>query len=238
MSAMISPPAPATEPRQWRAAFDLPRTLPRKLPRDLHLATLIGGALVVLSLLVAIVLAANAGVRNLVYPHPSIALTYITPSRLVHPGDEVHLSVRSAAGKELKYTWDFGDGASAAGTRATHAYAKYGYYTVTVTATDSIGQGATERAIVTVVPPSPKAAFGVSHDRWYNYIVKLDAGASVGADLHYYWDFGDGRSDASGLGRKVTHNFVGDGAFGVTLTVVDGAGQRSSTTIVVTVKSH
>jgi chitodextrinase len=232
---MISPPPAAATPRQWRAIHDVIE-MPRNLPRDFRLPTLIGGALIVLSLLIAIVLAAHIGTWNLIYPHPALKLTYAAPSGPVHPSDVIHLSVTPTAGRELRYSWTFGDGATASGTRVTHAYAKYGYYTVTVTATDAIGQRTTERAVVTVVPQPPKAAFSVSHDRVYNYMVSVDGSASSGTDLHYYWDFGDGYANVSGIERRAAHNYMASGAYGVTLTVVDGAGQRATVTIVVPVK--
>ena len=47
-------------------------------------------------------------------------------------------------------SWQFGDGATAAGASVAHAYAKPGAYTVTVTATDAIGHATTETRTVTV----------------------------------------------------------------------------------------
>lgn len=42
-------------------------------------------------------------------------------------------------GDELKYYWDFGDGASAAGVKVTHAYVRSGEYTVTLKVDDGSG---------------------------------------------------------------------------------------------------
>jgi probable HAF family extracellular repeat protein len=57
-------------------------------------------------------------------------------------------------GDPLMYSWDFGDGSSAAtGPRVTHEFDDWGKYTVTVTVTDPSGNSATASAIVTIAPP-------------------------------------------------------------------------------------
>ena len=60
-------------------------------------------------------------------------------------------------------SWSFGDGATASGTSATHIYARSGTYTVTVTATDALGNAISRSAQITVaattaVAPGPTAA--------------------------------------------------------------------------------
>jgi PKD domain len=55
----------------------------------------------------------------------------------------------------LSYSWDFGDGASASGKQATHAYAAGGAYTVTLTVTDPTGLSATaSRQVAVAAPPA------------------------------------------------------------------------------------
>ncbi len=48
-------------------------------------------------------------------------------------------------------TWSFGDGVSSAGTNVTHAFATGGTYTVTVTATDAVGNGTSTTGQVAVI---------------------------------------------------------------------------------------
>jgi hypothetical protein len=50
-------------------------------------------------------------------------------------------------------TWSFGDGASASGLSVAHAYAAPGVYTVTVTATDALGNASSQSAQITVKQP-------------------------------------------------------------------------------------
>jgi PKD repeat protein len=67
-------------------------------------------------------------------------------------------------GAVTSYAWDFGDGATATGPQATHAYAAAGEYTATLTVTDDRGAtGATTQAVTVAVTPDPEIAFvGVS----------------------------------------------------------------------------
>jgi PKD repeat protein len=205
------------------------------LPQNLRLASLVGAALVLLSVVIATLLAAHMGTRALVYPRPTIELVNLTAATPVRVSDTIHLKVAASAGRELKYTWSLGDGATASGLQVTHSYKTYGYYTVVVTASDPSGQKTTASTVLTVLPQAPKAAFSVTHDRAYNYMIQVDATDSSGTGLHYYWDFGDGTSNSSGLQTHLAHTYVNPGTYPVTLTVIDGAGQRNMVTIQVTV---
>jgi hypothetical protein len=231
---MISPPAPHAHPdipsRIWRPTLE---TLPRKM----RIASVVAGALVLGSLILTTLIAAHLGTHTLVYPPPTIQITLANAGAAIHPSDTVRFSVTAIAGRQLTYKWGFGDGASATGAQVSHAYATYGYFVVSVSAVDPTGQHTSSQTTVTVVPPAPQAKIAVSHDRAYNYIVTVNASASTGTDLHYFWDFGDGASSTSGLDQKVTHYYLHPGTYGVTLTVVDVAGQRDTTIVQVTVSA-
>jgi hypothetical protein len=54
----------------------------------------------------------------------------------------------------LTTSWTFGDGGTATGASAAHAYASAGTYTATVTATDAVGNVATQSGAVQVLAPS------------------------------------------------------------------------------------
>jgi len=51
--------------------------------------------------------------------------------------------------------WSFGDGASAAGTSVSHAFAAAGTYPVTVTSTDALGNTSSDARVIGVVGPPP-----------------------------------------------------------------------------------
>lgn len=60
-----------------------------------------------------------------------------------------------AEGEITHYAWDFGDGATATGKNAAHAYEAYGSYTATLTVTDDEGATATKTFAIEVVDPNP-----------------------------------------------------------------------------------
>ncbi|MBJ7331079.1 MAG: PKD domain-containing protein [Solirubrobacteraceae bacterium] len=74
-------------------------------------------------------------------------------------GDPVAVSAAGttdADGDTLTYAWSFGDGTTATGIDATHAYPDAGPKTITLTVTDAGGRTATKTASVQVAaPPAP-----------------------------------------------------------------------------------
>jgi PKD domain len=54
-------------------------------------------------------------------------------------------------------TWSFGDGATATGPSVTHAYARAGSFTASVTSTDAVGNAATRSGVVQVSAPAAAA---------------------------------------------------------------------------------
>ena len=66
----------------------------------------------------------------------------------------------------FRYSWDFGDGAGAAGRQVSHTYASAGTYTLTLTVTSTDGRSSTiTRQLSVGTPPAytnPYAGYGVS----------------------------------------------------------------------------
>jgi PKD repeat protein len=63
-------------------------------------------------------------------------------------------------GDQLAYTWSFGDGGAAGGTKATHQYKTPGTYTATVTVTDAGGKTGTASVTITVTAANGAGANG------------------------------------------------------------------------------
>ena len=132
------------------------------------------------------------------------------------------------AGLALSYSWDFGDGTSAAGVRATHSYATAGSYSAVVTLTAAYGVHASDTAVVTVAPaPMAHADAGGPYAGTVNQPVTFDgthSTAPAGELLTYRWDFGDG---GAGTGASPTHTYNAAGSYRAVLTA-DASGGSSS----------
>jgi PKD repeat protein len=144
------------------------------------------------------------------------------------------LSVHFAGGaidpsglKSLQFSWDFGDGGTAAGPTADHVYMISGEYTARLTVTNTLGQSAeaTTRIIVSSEanwpPTAIIAAYPTSGDA---PLVVIFEGAGTDLDgtvERYEWNFGDG---FTAIGQVVEHTYIIPGTYGATLTVTDNQG--------------
>ena len=89
-----------------------------------------------------------------VLPGPAIPTTATVGQALgvsIAPSWDLWSSVASMA-------WDFGDGTTAAGPSATHAWSQPGTYTVTVSGCDTFGDSTARSGQITVAPQPPQAS--------------------------------------------------------------------------------
>ena len=143
-------------------------------------------------------------------------------------------------GAACTYQWAFGDGATATGQTATHAYSTTGTFAVTLTATDAAGvsasttkhvtvtQGTKPTAAVTFSPTEPALLGGAS------VTVNFDAGGSTveaGATItSYTWVWGDGTDSETTTTAQTSHDFTAAGTFVVRVTVTDNFGRTGTAT--------
>ena len=135
----------------------------------------------------------------------------------------------NATGRDVTYTWDFGDGSSGYGPLVSHTYQSNGNFTVTVKATDAINQTSTDTISVRVIPPAPTASFTFS--TYYGYVTFDASGSSADPSTSiasYSWTFGDGATDSTGSSGEY-HQYSNTGTYQVSLVVTDATGQTSST---------
>jgi serine protease AprX len=138
-----------------------------------------------------------------------------------------------ADGDDLTYAWDFGDGKTATGATADHAFDATGAYDVTLTVTDSHGAKDTTTVPVTVVDngtPTAVAKTTTAKPKAKSPVAFDGTGSSDpdGDAVTYTWTFSDG---STATGATVEHVFAKAGKYTATLTVDDGLGGTNATTL-------
>ncbi len=147
----------------------------------------------------------------------------------VCPGSEVGFN---GDGLASSFLWDFGDGDSASGQWANHAYTTLGVYNVTLITTGICGIDTIVQGISVDSTGIPNAEFGFWPDpvcplqpvNFYPY-------ANDGTD--FYWDFGDATTSTS---QYPTHSYSTLGFYPVTFAITNGCGNTDTSTAQVEVK--
>ncbi|WP_152185018.1 PKD domain-containing protein [Segeticoccus rhizosphaerae] len=127
-------------------------------------------------------------------------------------------------GSVASWSWNFGDGTTATGSRPSHSYTSPGSYPVTLTVTDNNGAtGRVQKTVQVSAPPNqaPLASFSVDCQ---GLSCSFDGSGSSDPDgsiASYAWSFGDGGTSTE---VKPSHVYAGDGQFTVKLTVTDNGG--------------
>ena len=172
-------------------------------------------------------------------PHdapPVVAI--VAPSEAIVGVDVAFDSSASDDGTIKSLTWDFGDGATATGAQATHAFAAEGGYVVTLTAVDDGGASGKAELVLAVTGPKPSAhivastlapAVGAAVSFDGSSSTPAPAGAAIAS---YAWSFGDGSHAES---AAASYAFERAGTFHVKLTVTDADGAVDDDTVDVVV---
>ena len=171
----------------------------------------------------------------------------IEAERKTCPGQAVAFDASKsfdADGGIVGYAWDFGDGQTATGLRATHSFERPGTYAVRMTATDASGSAcaATVETLEVFVNAPPAADAGPDVDVFIGGALDshvLDASASRDADgdpLDHYWTLSNGfESD----GEKARVEITQAGDIAVELTTSDPHGLDCSvSTDTVTIRAR
>ncbi|MBK8433383.1 MAG: PKD domain-containing protein [Chloroflexi bacterium] len=126
------------------------------------------------------------------------------------------------------YLWDFGDGNSSTAPNPTHVYDAPASYTVTMTATNVIGNDTAETVLQ--VGFAPQAGF--SHDALATVgeVVQFTNESTGSDDLEYLWDFGDGFTSTA---ANPSHTYTTTGEYDVTLTTSNNWGEDSTMVLLV-----
>lgn len=223
-----------SEPYASGVTTTLPETAwpPHRPQRGLRMALVLIGTCAMMAILVASLSGFVGAARSIAYPPPRVTVHYSalagTP---LHAGEIMTFTAGATSGRDLAYTWTFGDNTGGLGATVNHTFTTYGNTTVTLTARDPIGQSTTASLSLTILPLPPHAAFvsQVAPDGPLTFT--FDASTSTGTDLSYQWDYGDGTTDS---GQQVSHTYQSLGTYTVTLIVTDAANQTNTFSLHIT----
>ncbi|HSE39682.1 MAG TPA: PKD domain-containing protein, partial [Acidobacteriota bacterium] len=132
-------------------------------------------------------------------------------------------------GTVASFRWDWGDGSTANGKKATHKFRQLGNYTVRLSVTDNHGAADSSGKEVEILRNSPPVpVFSISPSKGSTFTnFSFDGSRSYDPDgrvTKWIWDFGDGKR---GNGEDVDHQYEQQGNYDVVLTVHDNKGQNS-----------
>ncbi|QQG64695.1 PKD domain-containing protein [Desulfobulbus oligotrophicus] len=141
------------------------------------------------------------------------------------------------------YSWNFGDGATASGSTASHEYTAAGTYTTTLTVTDQAGLTNLTSTTVVVSAPSNTTTLNAVISTSGNsgqapLTVSFNGSSSTAATGNtissYSWDFGDG---TTATGATASHAYTSAGTYTATLTITDNRRRTNSTTTTIVVSA-
>ena len=159
-------------------------------------------------------------------PRPSFSYEPAKPTDL----DTVQFKDTSGDpdGSIVSWKWEFGDGNSSTARDPLHAYATNGLYTVTLSVTDDDGDSATGTYSLLIANVHPEVNFSYAPEEPTDIetiTLTGDASDADGEIVNYTWNFGDGNTS---YGKNVTHRYIDNGTYTVTLTVMDDDGGTTS----------
>ncbi len=142
----------------------------------------------------------------------------------------------------VNYTWTFTDDGEVEiwGETPSYVFSSLGEYVVTLTVRDAAGNTDTDEVVVTIVDGTdPVANAGPDQIVAVDEEVTFDGSDSsdnVGI-VSYTWTFNDGTNDVTKDGVSPVHTFDEYGAYVVTLTVEDAAGNSDTDTVTIRVNA-
>ena len=174
------------------------------------------------------------GTSNSTRPNPVFNWTPTNPE--VNAAVRFDASLTSDEGAACfdacSYSWDFGDGSTAAGRIVNHTFTAARTYTVTLNVTDAAGTSASiAHSVVIAAVPAPSVTLSVSpNPPLANQRASFTATATPASGhsiTSYSWDFGDGTTQTSTT-PTVTKTYSNRGLYIVTVTVTDDLGQTGT----------
>ncbi len=124
-------------------------------------------------------------------------------------------------------TWDFGDGTTASGPNASHAYQSDGQFVITLTVQNSSGVSSADTLItVNPAPDPPVANFGFTPTNPRVGVPVVFQDRSLNSPTEWAWDFGNGAT--SGV-QNPTTTYDSPGTYQVILVASNASGSHQVT---------
>ncbi|HZY92987.1 MAG TPA: PKD domain-containing protein [Thermoplasmata archaeon] len=149
-----------------------------------------------------------------------------TPPK-VEVGSSVAFGASATAGTTpYRFNWTFGDGGSATGATAAHAFTRAGSFDVNVTVTDAGGGTNTTNATIVVLPALTAAGSASMATVDLGVAVTLTGSASAGSGTYtgYNWSFGDGTTSHT---ATASHVYATTGTYHASFNVTDSLGYKA-----------
>lgn len=124
--------------------------------------------------------------------------------------------------------WNFGDGSTSTLQNPSHLYLP-GLYSVSLRVTDATGCQRTFQRPFYINVSNPTASFFVSDSMTCSGMPLSFTSTSVGGNLTYQWNFGDGTTSTA---QNPTHAYQNNGTYTVSLAIQDVSGCRDTMTSV------
>jgi hypothetical protein len=194
--------------------------VPPGLPNGVHTLTLFNGDCQQVELAAAFTVSPD-------FDEPISGLTLANdgPTEL---GSLTTFTASLTAGKNVTYTWDFGDGGKfkvGGAELAQHLYIEPGLFTATLTATNSTSSAVVTSLVQVLDVPIAGLWLETSGPAEVGSALAFNAAVQSGTNVTYSWDFGDGTPLASGA--QVSHVYQAPGDYLVTVTASNSAGNAS-----------
>jgi PKD repeat protein len=165
-------------------------------------------------------------------PISGLSVSNDSPTQL---GKTTTFTATTISGTNVIFDWDFGDGVKDSGQIVTHTYSATGWYTATITATNSATQltDTTRVKIIDVPIHGLSASNDSPTDR--GFATTFTATVTSGTNVIYTWNFGDNKT---GSGRIITHTYTKAGNYTAKVSATNSNSSLSDTTEVTITVPH
>ena len=131
----------------------------------------------------------------------------------------------ASTGSPTGYRWQFGDGSESTDQSPSHVYTAPGTYTVTLTVSNAGGSSSKSQFVTVSLGAAPVAAFNFTvSGSQVNFVDQ-----STGGPTSWQWIFGDNSSSTQ---QNPIHTYSAAGAYTVSLTVRNSAGENTTSKVV------